>query len=313
MAGVLAFSVAVPAEQQVMAQVMPSVDQHMGDYVKALGGYDVNGAVKGNSGAIFTRYDCTSPQDANQYNHGQEVFVAGKGFSVDEQLALTDRGLPGGASSNPNEIVAQKSVTTDGQGDFCTDLHKIGPDEWGEYQVSTNLEGKSKADNYRVKKEKPTAVPPTRTEVEASVTSSPTALVDTVTLVPTVKKTPTPAITVSRSSTAPNEENSPTPPQDTLTPTVKNTLTPTSVGTGSPTSAFTPHPGVSPSPSATDTGTPAPETGEGGKGGGSAATKEPGSSSSAAQPVQADRVASLRNDEFDEVVKGESDPDGNNS
>jgi hypothetical protein len=195
--------------------------------------------VNGNSGAIWTRYSCDNPQDANHYSIGQDVFVKGEGFDSQETFDVFDTGQPGGASGDPNIEVARKSVTTDGEGSFCIDLYKVKPDDWGEYTVDTSHVGGSKNDNYRVEGVAATNTPTPRftaTSTEtprasetptntATVTSTvpPSATAETSTPTPKFTATTTEAIPTLKSATPASTETYVCPPCPTCPPIQETT------------------------------------------------------------------------------------------
>jgi hypothetical protein len=125
-----------------------------------LGGSLVSAA---NAGAIWTTQEtCSDPaaQDANHYDVGQTVHIRGDGFDPDTTLGWSITGQPGGASSDPNIVVASGDVTTDATGYFCVAAYTVLPGDNGEYTV--DVDDANKNDNYRVGDEAtPTDPPPT--------------------------------------------------------------------------------------------------------------------------------------------------------
>lgn len=103
---------------------------------------------KSGSGAIWTTAnDCgDESQDVNHYVTGEQVYINGAGFSPNTTYPWEIKGKPGGASGDPNIVVASGTITTDANGAFCFNAYTIPPDDWGEYQVKVS----NKGDNYRV-------------------------------------------------------------------------------------------------------------------------------------------------------------------
>jgi hypothetical protein len=100
------------------------------------------------SGAIWTtRNECgAEQQDVNHYAVGETVFVNAAGFKPGE-YPWTVTGQPGGASSDPGQVVASGTVTVGASGSFCIPLYTIPGDDRGEYKVTVG----GKKDNYRVR------------------------------------------------------------------------------------------------------------------------------------------------------------------
>ena len=106
-------------------------------------------ACNGNPGSIWTtRDDCgAEQQDVNQYAIGEKVFINGKDFCADNyNWDIT--GQPGGASEDPNVVVASGSEEVNLDGSFCLEVYTIQNDDGGEYKVSFG----SKHDNYNINK-----------------------------------------------------------------------------------------------------------------------------------------------------------------
>ncbi len=105
------------------------------------------------SGSIWTTTSsCGSPQNVNQYNVGETVYIHGDGFPLgDYDWAIT--GLPGQASTDPNidvasSILAGSKFHVDASGQFCFDAYEIQVGDSGEYQVKfENVKG----DNLHIK------------------------------------------------------------------------------------------------------------------------------------------------------------------
>nr|AQS33392.1 hypothetical protein [uncultured archaeon] len=94
-----------------------------------------------------TNGDCgTSQQDVNHYEINDTVFINGGGFTQDETFEWTITGKPGGASCDPNIVVASNNHTIGASGEFCLNAYTVQNDDCGEYQVKFGVKG----DNYRV-------------------------------------------------------------------------------------------------------------------------------------------------------------------
>jgi len=106
-----------------------------------------NSQTNGNSGAIWTtRDDCgDEKQNVNHYEIGEHVYIHGANFDPRDYYWKI-RGQPGGASCDPNQIVADGTFTVDESGSFCFDAYTVQPDDCGEYKVKFE----NKGDNYRV-------------------------------------------------------------------------------------------------------------------------------------------------------------------
>ncbi len=105
---------------------------------------------KGNTGSIWTtRDDCGDiKQDVNHYAIGEHIYINGANFDPGDYFWKI-KGQPGGASCDPNIIVAMGTFTVDETGSFCFDAYTVQPDDCGEYKVKFA----NKGDNYRVKEE----------------------------------------------------------------------------------------------------------------------------------------------------------------
>jgi hypothetical protein len=99
------------------------------------------------SGNIWTtEIDCgDEQQDVNHYMVGQTVFINGKNFDPGT-YAWSITGQPGGASSDPNQVVKSGNVTVGPSGTFCFAAYVVQGDDRGEYSVQAG----QKKDNYRV-------------------------------------------------------------------------------------------------------------------------------------------------------------------
>jgi hypothetical protein len=110
----------------------------------------------GGSGAIWTtKNDCGDmAQDVNHFDQGEGVFINGSGFDPGD-YSWEIKGKPGGASGDPDTVVASGVETVDDTGSFCIDVpdpaYTVALDDWGEYQVKFG----NKGDNYRVDREIP--------------------------------------------------------------------------------------------------------------------------------------------------------------
>ena len=86
-----------------------------------------------------------SSQDKNHYAIGDMIFINGDGFSSGN-YSWTIEGKPGGASCDPNIVVASGIKNVNSSGAFCFDAYTVQNDDCGEYQVKFEQKG----DNYRV-------------------------------------------------------------------------------------------------------------------------------------------------------------------
>jgi hypothetical protein len=100
----------------------------------------------GNPGAIWTTDGSCgdSSQDVNHFDVGDHVFINGSGFDPGT-YAWSITGKPGGASSDPNIVVASGNVDPV-SGAFCFDAYTIPSGDNGEYHTEVG----NKGDNYRV-------------------------------------------------------------------------------------------------------------------------------------------------------------------
>ncbi len=93
-----------------------------------------------------TRTDCgNSTQNVNFYNVNETVFINGNGFSVGS-YGWEIKGKPGGASCDPNIVVASGTQNINSSGSFCIGAYNISSGDCGEYQVKFGVKG----DNYRI-------------------------------------------------------------------------------------------------------------------------------------------------------------------
>ena len=124
----------------------------------------------GGSGAIWTtKATCGTPdQDVNHFNAGDAVYINGENFDLGLTYDWSITGNPGGASTDPNTVVAGGTLSINGSGGvtvnwttgtayagtvtgaggaFCFQAYLVQSDDGGEYQVKVG----SKGDNYRVR------------------------------------------------------------------------------------------------------------------------------------------------------------------
>jgi hypothetical protein len=229
------FNTEVLAQPQKAAEVA-SVPSSVIEDLNYLHSFD---NINGNSGAIWTRYSCDNPQDANHYAIGQDVFVKGEGFDSQETFDVWDTGQPGGASCDPNIEVSRKSVTTDNNGSFCVNLYTVKPDDCGEYTVDTSHVGGSKNDNYRIEGNEPTYTPePTHTPA-LTQTENPTV---------TPSKTPTKTFVVTVTATATKIWETITATATRTATQIRASLTPSAIVTQQETPTETPQPICEPCP-----------------------------------------------------------------
>ena len=106
-----------------------------------------NAFVEFTDAAIWsTRDDCgSSMQDANHFSPGETIYINGNGFAVGN-YSWTIIGLPGGASCDPNDVVASNITAVNSFGGFCFAAYTVLNDDCGEYQIKFGVKG----DNYRV-------------------------------------------------------------------------------------------------------------------------------------------------------------------
>lgn len=103
-------------------------------------------AVSANSGSIkTTRSDCVTPQNENQYNIGELVYIKGADFAAGT-YNWNITGQPGGASCDPTIVVASGSFNVNSSGAFCFYAYTVANNDCGVYSVDFN----KKNDNYHV-------------------------------------------------------------------------------------------------------------------------------------------------------------------
>lgn len=100
--------------------------------LSALGAF-IRPQVANAASAIWTtRVTCLTPapQDENEYANGDTVYVRGGAgvFAPSTVVYGKITGQPGGASSDPSQIVKEFQATTDGTGYFCVDAYIVGSD-----------------------------------------------------------------------------------------------------------------------------------------------------------------------------------------
>jgi hypothetical protein len=114
-------------------------------FVMLLLGMFFVGLASAGTGAIWTtKVDCV-PQDANEYDIGEHVYIRGDGF-VPGEYDWEITGQPGEASCDPNEIIAYGSYIVDESGYFCFDAYEVEEGDCGVYKTNFN----NKFDNYHV-------------------------------------------------------------------------------------------------------------------------------------------------------------------
>jgi hypothetical protein len=196
---------------------------------------------QGNTGAVWTTSNtCGTPQNVNQYEVGETIYINGSNFAAQAVLPW-DITRVSGSSEKPT--VASGSLTVGSNGRFCISAYQIQASDAGStYQATV---GDVKSDNFRVIADAPTAT--------FTPTSTPT---DTPTESPTATATNTPEPTPTYTSTAtpedPGDPGDPGDPTSTSTPSA----TPEDPGDpGDPTSTSAPptappsNSGSSPTPS----------------------------------------------------------------
>ncbi|MCX6751131.1 MAG: hypothetical protein NTZ83_06760 [Candidatus Pacearchaeota archaeon] len=112
-----------------------------------------------NSGSIWTtKGDCgTVQQDANEYAIGEKVFINGANFCPGT-YNWTITGQPGGASCDPNKIVATATpilYTVDSSGAFCFEAYTVQADDVDCGGNVYNVDFNGKGDNYHVNENLP--------------------------------------------------------------------------------------------------------------------------------------------------------------
>jgi LPXTG-site transpeptidase (sortase) family protein len=199
-----------------------------------------------NTGAIWTtRADCgEEQQDVNHYEIGEMVTINGANFEPNTTYTWTITGQPGGASADPNTIVATGTLTTDATGAFCIPAYVVAADDDGEYTV--DIPEAKKNDNYRVRGVEPTptgqptpTIDPTPT-VQPTPTAEPTPTTQpepTQTPMPTGEPTEVPQEPSPTAQPSPTRVPSPTPENRSITPTTKPASQPTAKPTTKPTSS----------------------------------------------------------------------------
>lgn len=101
----------------------------------------------GNSGAVWTTTgSCGTPQNVNQYQVRDEVYLNGSNFDPNTEYYWSIEGNKGGSSGDPGIAVAEGYYTTDGAGAFCFFAYTIQEDDWGVYKYGFG----NKNDNYTV-------------------------------------------------------------------------------------------------------------------------------------------------------------------
>jgi len=101
----------------------------------------------GNAGSIWTTTNqCgTEQQDVNKYDVGENVYINGANFAPGiYEWAI--KGLPGGASCDPDEVIATGTYIVDSTGAFCFNAYTVKEGDCKEYKVSFD----GKQDNYNV-------------------------------------------------------------------------------------------------------------------------------------------------------------------
>jgi hypothetical protein len=100
------------------------------------------------SGAIWTTLnDCgDSSQNVNHYSVGETVYINAENFDVTTSTAWEVKGQPGGASEDPDIVVASGDFLTDASGSACFAAYTVLAGDGGEYKVSFG----NKNDNFQV-------------------------------------------------------------------------------------------------------------------------------------------------------------------
>lgn len=105
-------------------------------------------ATKG--GSIWTTLSACGEdvQNENHYAVGETIYVHGENYAEGVH-PWSIAGLPGGASSDPGQVVASGDIAVDASGSFCFAAYIVQPGDDGEYKVDVAR----KHDNYRVEGE----------------------------------------------------------------------------------------------------------------------------------------------------------------
>jgi hypothetical protein len=119
-----------------------------------------------NPGAIWTtKIDCgDETQDVNHYAIGDDVYIHGANFNPGVK-EWSIEGQPGGASCDPNIVVASGNITIGSSGEFCINAYTVQVGDCGEYKANVG----NKNDNYRV--DEPTT--PTTTPTTSTIPNAP--------------------------------------------------------------------------------------------------------------------------------------------
>ncbi len=99
------------------------------------------------SGAIWTTSgSCGDPQNVNEYNVGEVIYINGAGFDAGN-YSWSITGQPGNSSGDPGSEVASDDYTVGSSGEFCFEAYTVADGDWGVYKVAF---GNAKNDNYHV-------------------------------------------------------------------------------------------------------------------------------------------------------------------
>ncbi len=103
-------------------------------------------AVSADSGATWTTSEtCGDPQNVNEYDIGDIVYINGANFDEGE-YDWEIKGQPGQASCDPNTVVASGAYTVDESGAFCFEAYTVQEGDCGVYKSFFS----NKHDNYHV-------------------------------------------------------------------------------------------------------------------------------------------------------------------
>lgn len=98
-----------------------------------------------------TTSPCNVTVNENHYVEGETVYVHVVDFDENTKYPWDITGQPGGASCDPNTIIASGNQTTDINGNLCFAAYTIKSDDCGEYKVTFGAKSPNKkTDNYRV-------------------------------------------------------------------------------------------------------------------------------------------------------------------
>jgi hypothetical protein len=176
-----------------------------------------------NTGAIWTTNNtCGAPQNINQYEVGNTIYINGSKFTPAAVLAWDITRVSGG-SEKPT--LASGSITVSSGGTFCIAAYQIQASDAGfTYQATV---GNVKSDNFRVAAADPTATfTPTSTPTDIPIATATNTPIPTST--PTDTNEPTATYTPTSTPEDPGDPGDPGDPTDPSDPSDPTDPTPTS-------------------------------------------------------------------------------------